>query len=435
MTVTKKVTGKTRYWLVRLVILLGLMMVVIFSRGEQSLSAHSVELTSDSAELPASSMFEGTCEMPEAGFPDTAALPSSDDSNRKLSGGDIAPIRYVMDPFPTFNGIAVDGENGKVLVSDTNRKGLLLYDRTSGSRSPEETSPLRQVTGPSTLLGYIAGVAIDPERREVYGVNNDIEDNVAVFSYDDDGDLKPRRVLAVPHQAWGIALSRSRDEMAVTVEGPNAVVVYRRGAKGMDAPVRNIRGANTGMADPHGVSWDETHKELIVANHGNKSGARPNGPSLGGQFSPPSITVYPEAAAGDVRAVRTIQGARTQLAWPMGLDVDPERNEIAVANNGDNSVLIFSRTANGDVAPARVISGSLTGIDRPMGVAFDRKNDELWVANYGNHSAVVFGRAAKGNLRPKRIIRSAPAGTPTGGFGNPMTIAFDGKRGELLVPN
>jgi hypothetical protein len=33
------------------------------------------------------------------------------------------------------------------------------------------------------------------------------------------------------------------------------------------------------------------------------------------------------------------------------------------------------------------------------------------------------------------VIRSAPAGTPTPGFGNPMALAYDSKRDELLVPN
>jgi DNA-binding beta-propeller fold protein YncE len=119
----------------------------------------------------------------------------------------------------------------------------------------------------------------------------------------------------------------------------------------------------------------------------------------------------------------------------MGLDVDPERNEIVVANNADNSVLFFSRTASGDIAPLRIIRGSRTGINRPMGVAVDRKNNELWVANYGNHSAVVFGLTASGNIAPKRVIRNAPAATPTAGLGNPMAVAFDVKREEILVPN
>jgi DNA-binding beta-propeller fold protein YncE len=70
-----------------------------------------------------------------------------------------------------------------------------------------------------------------------------------------------------------------------------------------------------------------------------------------------------------------------------------------------------------------------------MGVAIDTKNDELWVTNYRDHSAVVFARNADGNTAPKRVIRNAPVGTPSVGFGNPGAVAFDTKRGEILVPN
>ena len=83
----------------------------------------------------------------------------------------------------------------------------------------------------------------------------------------------------------------------------------------------------------------------------------------------------------------------------------------------------------------RIIRGDRTGINRPMGLAIDAKNDELWVANFGDHTALVFRRTANGNEAPKRIIRNAPAGTPTTGFGNPMAVAYDSKRGQILVPN
>jgi DNA-binding beta-propeller fold protein YncE len=119
----------------------------------------------------------------------------------------------------------------------------------------------------------------------------------------------------------------------------------------------------------------------------------------------------------------------------MGLGDDPANNEFAVANNGDNSVLIFSRTAAGNAAPVRVITGAQTGINRPMGVAIDPVNNELWVSNFIDHSALVFDRKANGNVAPKRIIRTAPAGTPSPGFGNPQAVAYDSKRGQILVPN
>jgi DNA-binding beta-propeller fold protein YncE len=444
MRVSKVLIATTRCWPIRLIILLGLMMLVVFGRSERNHPATAMNSGSFSPALDASEIFSNTCMMPAAEQPYMASAPVESVANGSVMGGDIPPTRYVMDPYPTFNGMAVDGLNGKVLMSDANRKGLLLYDRMTSSHAGEETPPQRHITGSSTLLGYVSGVAFDSERREVYGVNNDTEDNLAVFSYDDEGDLKPKRVLAVPHQAWGIALNRSRDELALTVETPNAVVIYRREAKGLEAPLRHIRGSSTGLADPHGISWDQVNKEITVANHGNKPSAgfafvqdasAATNQTLGGQVLPPSITVYSETAEGDAKSLRTIQGARTQLAWPMGLEVDGERNEIAVANNGDNSVLIFRRTASGDVAPVRVIRGPRTGIDRPMGVGIDRQNDELWVANFGNHSAVVFGRTASGNIAPKRTIRNAPAGTPTAGFGNPMAVAYDAKREEVLVPN
>ncbi len=70
-----------------------------------------------------------------------------------------------------------------------------------------------------------------------------------------------------------------------------------------------------------------------------------------------------------------------------------------------------------------------------MGVTFDTKNDELWVTNYRDHSALVFPRTATGNVAPRRVVRNAPAGAPAVGFGNPGAIAYDTRRGEILVPN
>ena len=375
-------------------------------------------------------------------------------------GGDIAAVRYIHDPYPTFSAIAVDPESDQVMIGDGHRKSVLTYDRKAGGNSAgvggdkgrEVTEPLRQIIGPATQLGFISGVAVDPISREVYAVNNDVEDNMSVFAYDGVGNLKPKRALGVPHGAWGISLSRSRDEMAMSVhEEYNAVVVYRREAKGGEAPLRSMRGPNTGLADPHGIYLDDVNNEMVVANWGNwnlinknfyygkwlTSSYQPpgSGPPTGGRFEPASLTIYPITAEGDAKPLRVIQGPHTRLNWPSGIDLDSVTNEIAVANNGDNSVLVFRRSDSGDAAPVRIISGPRTGIDRPLAVAIDRKNNELWVANFGEHTAVVFDRSARGNVAPKRVIRNAPAGTATAGFGNVITLAYDSKRDELLVPN
>jgi len=360
---------------------------------------------------------------------------------------DIPPVRLIADPYPAFNGIAVDAANSLVAMSDPNRKSLLVYDRIRGASQGGASVPLRQIVGPDTFLGMIAGIILDPQHQEIYTANNDIEDTVVVMPYSASGNVKPERVFSVPHQAWGLALSDSADQIAVTVEVQNTVVFYRRQVKGVEAPMRILRGQATGLADPHGIFWDDSHNEIGVANHGNFRGVVKNtgggcSPSFvvedeseAGESRPPSIRIFVANAKDDAKPLRVIQGSKTGLGWPMGVAYDPQHDTIVVANNGDSSVLIFGRNSNGDVAPLRVIRGARTGISHPMGVAVDPQRGEIWVSNWGDHSALAFDSATRGNVAPKRIIRSAPQGTPTPGFGNPMALAYDSKRDELLVPN
>lgn len=417
-------------------------------RASAGLNTASAELADPSLlddEVRVSDLFGNTCE---------AHIDSQERGQSSLSanappltalGGDIQPIRKLEDPFPSFNGIAVDSTNNVAMLSDSNRKSMLLYDRASGDRSERETKPLRQVIGPSTLLGYIAGLAFDASRREIYTVNNDIEDSLMVFSYDSEGNQKPQRALVIPHGSWGISLSRSRNELTMSVQdgSNNAVVTYDRDAKGFDPPKRVLHGRNTLLADPHGIFVNDRDNELVVANWGSwnvtlgryTTATRDPVELPGGSFREPSIAVFDATAAGDVKPLRMIQGPATQLDWPTGIDVNLDADEIVVANNTDDSILFFHRKDSGNVKPFRVIKGNRTGVNRPIGVAVDTKNKELWVANFGDHTALVFDLNASGNAVPKRIIRNAPKGTPTSGFGNVQTLAYDPKRDELLVPN
>jgi len=396
------------------------------------------------------------CMMPEAadaargGGGQQIAIPTRSDAE----GGDLPPVRMVVDPYPSFNGVAVDTANDLVMMSDTNRKSLLIYDRTAGSATSKQAAAARQqIMGPDTGVGFVAGVALDPVHRELFTVNNDVEDRLVAFDYDARGNVAPKRLLYVPHQSWGIAFAPKRDVMALSVQTPNMYVVFRRDAKKFDAPIRSVRGPKTGMADPHGIYFDETHNEIVVANHGNfrpgelitsytaydarESRQERTGNAFDetarGRFVPSSLTIYDGDAKGDAAPLRTIQGPTSGIDWPMGVAVDEANNEIVVANNGDNSILVFARTANGDAQPKRAIRGPLTGIKGPMGVAVAK--DEIWVANFGDHTALVFPRVAGGNVAPRRILRNAPAGKETSGFGNPYAVAYDTKRREVLVPN
>jgi DNA-binding beta-propeller fold protein YncE len=364
--------------------------------------------------------------------------------NAKSAVVDVMPARTVFDPYPTFGGLAVDPQAGRAFFSDSSLSGMLSYATSAGSDSTGITDPQTHILGPDTGIGFIAGVAVDPERKEVYTVNND-GGGVVIFGYDQNGTVRPVRGLETPHQSWGISISQPRDEVAVSVQQLSGIVFYRRGAKGMEPPLRTLRGYDTGIADPHGLAYDDDRKELIVANHGNWTELRPYSPYdplsktppayEPGRFEPPSIRTFAASATGNTKPLRSISGNSTGLNWPMGVDVDVQRDDVVVANYGDNSVRFFKRGAEGDVAPSRVIKGDRTGIVGPVDVSVDAVRNEVWVANYSDHTALIFDRDASGNVAPKRVVRNAPKGAAALTFTNAAAAAYDTKRDALIVPN
>ena len=118
-----------------------------------------------------------------------------------------------------------------------------------------------------------------------------------------------------------------------------------------------------------------------------------------------------------------------------GIAYDATHDEVVVPVALADAVLVFRGGADGSEAPIRVIQGSNTKMIRPHTVTVDERNNEIIVGDSSGRSVLVFDRNANGNAPPKRIIRNAPAGTPTGGFGNPYAVAYDSKRDQLLVPN
>jgi DNA-binding beta-propeller fold protein YncE len=312
----------------------------------------------------------------------------------------------------------------------------------------------------------LCGTYVDPKTLEIYVTNNDTQDFMPVFSREARGNVAPDRLLATPHQAWGIAADEMRQELYLTVQGAGAVVVYRKAAAGTEAPLRVLEGIDTQLADPHGIAIDLKDDLMIVANQGHRrmtpaaEKPRPveewrklwinsmsrdaelhsyvslyeNGPDYG-RFEPASINIYQRGASNNTAPLRVIKGPKTQLNWPMHVAVHEERGEIFVANDADDSVLVYKITDSGDVAPTRVIKGARAQIKNPTGLSVDAKNNELWVASMGNFTAAVFPITANGNAQPVRVIRGGPTGGSALMIGNPGAVGYDSKRQEILVPN
>lgn len=357
----------------------------------------------------------------------------ADDVNVAHKTVDRPPSRTIHDSSPTYSAIALDLQSDEVFLEDENLFGIKVFNRMDNTAPGSKfTEPKRLLGGKKTKLEFNCGLYIDPKTGDLYSVNNDTTDLLIMFPHTAQGDVAPTRELHTPHGTYGIAVDEQAQEMYLTVEHTNSVVVYKKGAQGEDKPLRKVQGGKTLLADPHGIGLDVKDEWMFVTNHGNyRSGPEPSP----GKFLPPSIEVFPLKANGDVAPIRTIQGSNTQLDWPAAAWIDEEHGEVFVANDAADSILVFKTTDDGDVAPTRVIKGSNTQIKNPTGVFLDTKHDEVWISNMGNHRATVFDRAANGNAAPKRVIRSAPADKLAQAIGNPGAVGYDSKREEILVPN
>ena len=346
---------------------------------------------------------------------------------------DRAPVRVIRDTYPTYSAVAVDTVRNEIVLQDENLFQVLVYDRTDNTPpNAAMTEPKRVIGGKLTKVEFNCGLYIDPKSGDIYSVNNDTMDTMVVFSRNARGNVAPDRELRTPHRTYGIAVDEENQEIYLTVEHPPQVVVYRKTASGEEKPLRALRGLKTQLEDAHGIAIDTKNQLMYVANHGHASNPRVPG---GGSFEPPSITVYPLRAEGDTPPLRVIEGSRTRLNWPAQIFLDPERQELFVANDGEDSILVFRASDSGNAAPIRVIQGPKTGLKNPTGVFVDQQNRELVVSNMGNHSATVYALTASGDAAPLRTIRAAPQGKLALAIGNPGAAGYDSKREEILVPN
>ncbi len=368
--------------------------------------------------------------------------PAADTGAEKSVVLDRNPARSIRDPNPSFSAIAVEPNTNMLAITDENLFRVMEYNRNDNTPpSSRMTEPKRVVGGNKTKAEMMCGVYIDPKTLDMYVVNNDTQDWLSIFSKNAVGNVPPDRVLAVPHGTFGIAVDEGKEELFLTVQHNNEVIVYRKMAAGNEKPLRELYGDDTHLEDPHGVALDTKNNLMFVTNHGSVSyrgkdakGAR--GYERGsGKFGPPSITVYHADAKGNTPPLRVISGPKTGLNWPMQVTLDEERGEIYVANDMDHSIEVFKTTDEGDVAPTRIIKGPKTLVKNPTGVALDLKNKEFWVASMGNHTATVFPLDANGNVAPKRAIRGGPADELSLMIGNPGAVGYDTKRDQILVPN
>ena len=90
------------------------------------------------------------------------------------------------------------------------------------------------------------------------------------------------------------------DEMTIANAFAQAILTFRGGANGKEAPIRVIQGPHTQLDSPDfGISVDPVNNEIYVAEQDH-------------------IFVFRRGASGDVAPIRVIEGPHTQLKNDQG---------------------------------------------------------------------------------------------------------------------
>src|SRR5437867_9151708 len=220
-----------------------------------------------------------------------------------------APLRTIRDSFPTYSAVAVDVANNEIVLQDENLFQIMVYDRMANTPPAARlTEPKRIIGGHEHKVEFNCELYIDPKTGDIYSIKNDTLDTLSIFSRKASANVHPDRTLHTRHGTYGIAVNEEAQELYLTVQHQNAVVVHRKIAQGEQKPTRVLEGADVRLADPHGIGIDMKNQLMFVANYGN---AKNNKLPGSGTFVAPSINVYPLKAGGDTPPLRVITGPKT----------------------------------------------------------------------------------------------------------------------------
>ena len=140
-----------------------------------------------------------------------------------------------------------------------------MYPKSAAGSGTVAAEPVRQIMGPDTGIGFVAGVESIPNDANCDGQQRRRRlPDWWVFDYDDLGNVKTSARSTWPHQSWGLALSNKLDEMLFSVQTPNMIVWYTARRQACNQPVRVVRGTRPTMADPHGVAIDDANDEVFA---------------------------------------------------------------------------------------------------------------------------------------------------------------------------
>jgi DNA-binding beta-propeller fold protein YncE len=251
---------------------------------------------------------------------------------------------------------------------------------------------------------------------------------IAIFSRLAKENSDPTRVLAgqktlLSRTMHDIRYDEIHDEMYVTNPFAHAVLVFRGGADGEEAPIRYIQGPKTQLGGASRLEVDPVHNEIFVPGGGE-------------------ILVFDRLANGDAAPIRTIGGPDTQLRNIGGVVVDPVHDLLIAGtqfrgeDNPGGSLVILDRAASGNTKPKSVIEGPKSGLVRALQLAVYPPKGWIVVAQAGRGDELepegvflgVWSIYDKGDAPPRWKI-AGPGST----LKKPRGVAINPKHKEVYI--
>jgi hypothetical protein len=247
---------------------------------------------------------------------------------------------------------------------------------------------------------------------------------IATFARLADANTKPVRKIEGQKSLLGrtmhaIVYDDLHDEFSVPQPLAQAILTFRGGANGEEAPVRIIQGPKTQLTDPERLGLDPVHNEFFVPQ-GN------------------AVFVFPRTANGDVAPIRILKGPDTQLgASAVAVDTTHDLLIVAGGGQGGSRFRIFHRSDEGNVKPKAVIGGpnsGFLGLGGPFAVYGPKGWIVATVRGGGGEMAStiafigIWSVNDNGDVPPRWKV-----GGPNGVFQMPRGIALDAKNKTIIA--
>jgi DNA-binding beta-propeller fold protein YncE len=332
------------------------------------------------------------------------------------ANGDVAPIRQIKGPKTLLrnpNGVSVDSVNGEVWVANFGNHTATAYKWDANGN----VEPVRVIRGaplgaPTTLISNPYMIAFDGRRDEVLVPNCVAQPRISAFSTAADRNAVPNRIIEgqntrLNRTVHAIAFDDIHDEIVVQSNIGQAVVTYRGGANGDEAPIRIIQGPKTLLRDPQSLFIDPVNNEIYVLNMGTDD----------------TLLVYDRTAQGDVAPKRVLKSPGA--IGGVGA-VDPISNLIFLSGR-NNGLLVYTRTAEGTTPPLRTIGGGpVSGLMRPGRI----------VVHPPTHTVVVTSSAGQGQRDPetKDLVPRAYVGVWDQDDNGDVAPLWTVAKGHLYMP-